>query len=52
LTLKEKRPLSCPRTFDSGSEAKSSRIGVKTLVYVAGFERGVRPIGDWSMLIT
>ena len=21
-------------------------------VYVAGFERGVRPIGDWSMSIT
>jgi hypothetical protein len=21
-------------------------------VYVAGLERGVRPIGDWSMLMT
>ena len=25
---------------------------VNTPVYVAGFERGVRPIGDWSMSIT
>ena len=24
----------------------------KSFVYVAGFERGVRPIGDWSMSIT
>ena len=23
-----------------------------SFVYVAGFERGVRPIGDWSMSIT
>ena len=30
----------------------SSRIGLKTFVYVAGFERGVRPIGDWSMSMT
>jgi hypothetical protein len=25
---------------------------VKMPVYVAGFERGVRPIGAWSMLMT
>ena len=25
---------------------------VKRSVYVAGFERGVRPIGDWSISIT
>src|SRR5690349_18424343 len=24
----------------------------KSFVYVAGFDRGVRPIGDWSMSIT
>jgi len=30
----------------------SSRIGVNNPVYVAGFERGVRPIGLWSTLIT
>jgi hypothetical protein len=28
-----------------------SRIGSNSPVYVAGFERGVRPIGDWSMLM-
>ena len=31
--------------------AKSSRIGVNNPVYVAGFDRGVRPIGLWSTLI-
>ena len=41
------------------SDATASRMPVdsdRTLsnipVYVAGFDRGVRPIGDWSMLIT
>ena len=29
----------------AGNIAYSSRIGVKTPVYVAGFDRGVRPIG-------
>ena len=28
-----------------------SRITSNTPVYVAGFERGVLPIGDWSMFI-
>ena len=28
-----------------------SRIKSNTPVYVAGFERGVLPIGDWSILI-
>src|SRR5512143_2817496 len=32
--------------------ANRSRIGVKVPEYVAGFDRGVRPMGDWSMLIT
>jgi hypothetical protein len=27
-------------------------MGEKTCVYVAGLERGVRPIGDWSMRTT
>src|SRR5512143_3525139 len=27
-------------------------MGVNKPVYVAGLERGVRPIGDWSTLIT
>ena len=27
-------------------------MGVKTPVYVAGFDRGVRPIGDWSISMT
>ena len=30
----------------------SSRMGLKTFVYVAGLERGVRPMGAWSMLMT
>ena len=33
-------------------KAKRSRIWSKTPVYVAGFERGVRPIGFWSILTT
>jgi len=32
--------------------AQLRNLGVNAPVYVAGFERGVRPIGDWSMLIT
>ncbi|MNR00817.1 hypothetical protein D3C85_1166010 [compost metagenome] len=35
-----------------GTPANSSRIGVNRPVYVAGFERGVRPIGLWSTLMT
>lgn len=31
--------------------AKISLIKSNTPVYVAGFERGVLPIGDWSMFI-
>ncbi len=31
--------------------ANKSRIWSNTPVYVAGFERGVRPIGDWSIAI-
>ena len=32
--------------------ANRSRIKSNVFVYVAGLDRGVRPIGDWSMLIT
>ena len=53
FTLNENRPgqvaadlrlLRSPRT--------ATRILSKTPEYVAGFDRGVRPIGDWSMLMT
>ena len=36
----------------SGTPAKSSRMGVNRPTYVAGLERGVRPMGDWSISIT
>src|SRR3989338_11054119 len=49
LTLKENRPGFQPRARDSVAAAKRSRMCVNAPVYVAGFERGVRPIGDWSM---
>src|SRR3989344_5038594 len=49
LTLKEKRLAFHPRARASDVCAKSSRTNVNDPVYVAGFERGVRPIGDWSM---
>ena len=52
FTLKEKRFDLKPRIFDSCVEANSSRISVNTPVYVAGLERGVRPMGDWSISIT
>src|SRR5665811_858140 len=44
--LKENLPKAYPLSLDSGRLAKKSRMGVKIPVYVAGFERGVRPIGD------
>ena len=46
LVLKEKCPAVYHRFFDSGSEANTSRTSVKSPVYVAGFERGVLPIGS------
>src|SRR5882672_8376941 len=48
LTLKLKRPGPYPRTFAFGNCANSVRIWLNMPVYVAGFERGVRPIGDWT----
>src|SRR5262249_56111335 len=52
FTLNENRPGWYPRTLASRLEANSERILSNTPVYVAGFDRGVRPIGDWSMLMT
>src|SRR3989344_5342404 len=51
LTLKENLFDFHPRTRASAVSAKRSRINVHEPVYVAGFERGVRPIGDWSIKI-
>ena len=50
-TLKLNLPLSYPRIFASFVVANISLIKSNTPVYVAGFERGVLPIGDWSILI-
>jgi hypothetical protein len=52
LTLNEKRPGPVPalaRRLDLREELAD---GSEEPVYVAGFERGVRPIGLWSTLIT
>src|SRR3989338_9146562 len=49
LTLKEKRFGFHSRARASRVSAKRSRIKVNEPAYVAGLERGVRPIGDWSM---
>ena len=51
FTLKLNLPGLYPLTLDSGRTEKRSRICVKTPVYVAGLERGVLPMGLWSMLI-
>ncbi len=51
-TLKLNLPFSYPRSFASFVPANISRIESNTPVYVAGFDLGVLPIGDWSMFIT
>ena len=51
LTLKLNRPA-VAADLGLGGSAKSLRIASKTPVYVAGLERGVRPIGDWSISMT
>src|SRR3989338_2694965 len=51
FTLKEKRLALYPLTLASSVSAKSSLINVHAPVYVAGFDRGVRPIADWSIKI-
>src|SRR3990167_10776516 len=49
FTLKENLPGPHPRRRASAVSANRSRIKVNEPVYVAGFERGVRPIADWSI---
>src|SRR6185295_12456831 len=51
LTLNEKRLAFQPRRRASSVVANRSRMWVKAPVYVAKFERGVRPMGDWSIRI-
>src|SRR3989338_10366679 len=51
LTLKLNLPGPHPRALASSLIANKSRMCVNAPVYVAGFERGVRPIGDWSIKI-
>src|SRR5690554_3443434 len=46
FTLNENRPGLYARILASGMPANRLRISEKTPVYVAGLERGVRPIGD------
>src|SRR5687767_2261244 len=50
-TLKENLPGLYPRILLSGSSAYNFLISSNKPVYVPGLERGVRPIGDWSMLM-
>ena len=51
-TLKLKWPAVRFRVRASICSANSMRIGSNALRYVAGFDRGERPIGLWSMRIT
>src|SRR5690606_16815928 len=48
--LNEKRAAGNPATCPWGDLAKSCRMGSQIPRKVAGTERGVRPIGDWSTL--
>ena len=52
FTLKLNLPFPKPLIFASGKAANRSLILVNIPVYVAGFDRGVLPIGLWSMSIT
>ncbi|MPN03163.1 hypothetical protein SDC9_150388 [bioreactor metagenome] len=52
LTLKLNRPFEYPRIFASFVCAYKSLIISNRPVYVAGFDLGVLPIGDWSIFIT
>ena len=51
-TLNEKRPGLYPRILASGNATNRLRMSPKTPVYVAGFDRGVLPNGDWSTVTT
>ena len=48
---KEKRPALYPLIEDSVRLVYQTLIGVKHPVYVAGFDLGVLPIGDWLISI-
>ena len=50
-TLKLNLPFEYPLSFASFVSANKSLILSNTPVYVAGFDLGVLPIGDWSMFI-
>ena len=52
LKLTKAPPGFVPVPVASGSAANNFRICPKILVYVAGLDLGVRPMGDWSMSIT
>ena len=51
FTLKENLPGLYPLDLDSGKLVNQSLIGPNAPVYVAGSDRGVLPIGDWSISI-
>ena len=51
LTLNENLPGLYPLVLDSGKLVNQSLIGPNAPVYVAGFDLGVLPIGDWSISI-
>ena len=51
-TLKENRPGLYPRLRDSSVPANRRRTRSNRPVYVATLERGVRPMGFWSMPTT
>ena len=47
--MNENLPGLYPLVLDSGNPVNQSLIGPKAPVYVAGFDLGVLPIGDWSI---
>ena len=49
--MNENLPGLYPLVLDSGKLVNQSLIGPKAPVYVAGFDLGVLPIGDWSISI-
>ena len=51
LTLKLKWPGVYPLSLDRVVCENNFLISSNTLVYVAGFDLGVLPIGDWSIII-
>ena len=52
LTLNEKWPGLYPLSRERFVSENNLRTSSNALVYVAGFERGVLPIGDWSITMT